>query len=138
MGKEYVEEGCQAGGKEEGIVCSSHGDDPSGHLPYHGSAVRLRSPPTAGDVECQATFKNHCQYPKCDCDLIQKFNNGNGAQLCPNTDRIVKYGFQDTEDLEGKCHALWLLSGKETEEWNGESCDCPFIHGSVSCKLNPF
>jgi hypothetical protein len=24
------------------------------------------------DIECQATFKQYCQWPKCDCDRVAK------------------------------------------------------------------
>ena len=42
---------------------------------------------------------------------------------------------EDTlEELTGKCHALWVLSGKETEEWNGDCCDCELIQGTFNCK----
>jgi hypothetical protein len=47
-------------------------------------------------------------------------------------------GTQPIEDLEGKCMALWLLNGHETEEWNGDSCNCEIIQGIYNCKLNPF
>jgi hypothetical protein len=40
------------------------------------------------------------------------------------------------EELEGKCHALWLLKGGETQEWNGETCDCEWMQGNLLCKLN--
>jgi len=43
-----------------------------------------------------------------------------------------------TEDLEGKCMAFWVLNGRETEEWNGDGCDCELIQGTYNCKLNPF
>lgn len=42
------------------------------------------------------------------------------------------------EELEGKCHALWLYTKGQTEEWNGSGCDCEFIQGNLNCKLNPF
>jgi hypothetical protein len=29
-----------------------------------------------------------------------------------------------SEELQGKCMLLWKLSDKETEEWNGDSCNC--------------
>lgn len=45
---------------------------------------------------------------------------------------------EQREDLEGKCHALWLYHGGETSEWNGTTCDCEWIQGNLNCKLNPF
>ena len=51
----------------------------------------------------------------------------------PETELILK-----REELEGRCHALWLLNGGETEEWNGDSCDCKHIQGILNCKLNPY
>lgn len=45
----------------------------------------------------------------------------------------------DTDDDEvGACHALWLLNGGETQEWNGDRCNCQTIQGNLNCKLNPF
>ena len=44
----------------------------------------------------------------------------------------------EKKDLEGKCHALWLLKGGETEKWNGDSCSCEIVQGILCCKLNPF
>lgn len=38
------------------------------------------------------------------------------------------------EELEGKCHALWLLRGGETDKWNGESCMCPWSQGNLVCE----
>lgn len=43
---------------------------------------------------------------------------------------------QHAEDLEGKCHVLWLLNGGQTEEWNGARCDCEYIQGNLNCKRN--
>lgn len=45
---------------------------------------------------------------------------------------------KEKEELEGKCHALWLLQGNETSEWNGIGCDCEYVQGILNCKLNPF
>lgn len=41
---------------------------------------------------------------------------------------------KELEDLEGSCHALWLLNGGETQEWNGDSCKCEYIQGNFVCK----
>ncbi len=43
---------------------------------------------------------------------------------------------EEREEIESKCHALWLLNGHETEEWNGMGCDCEWIQGNLNCKLN--
>ena len=40
------------------------------------------------------------------------------------------------EELEGKCHALWLYHKGETSEWNGTICDCEWMQGNLLCKLN--
>lgn len=40
----------------------------------------------------------------------------------------------ELEELEGKCHALWLYSKNETEEWNGDGCDCKCIQGNLVCR----
>lgn len=40
------------------------------------------------------------------------------------------------EELEAKCHVLWLLNGGQTEEWNGDRCDCEYIQGNWNCKAN--
>jgi hypothetical protein len=42
------------------------------------------------------------------------------------------------ENLEGKCHALWLLNGGETGKWNGDSCNCEWIQGNLNCKRQRF
>lgn len=38
------------------------------------------------------------------------------------------------DDLWSKCHSLWVLQGGETQEWNGDSCDCELIQGTYNCK----
>lgn len=38
------------------------------------------------------------------------------------------------ENLEAKCHALWLLNGNETGKWNGMGCNCEWIQGNLNCK----
>lgn len=38
------------------------------------------------------------------------------------------------EELEGKCHQLWLLNGGETGKWNGMGCDCPWVQGNLICE----
>jgi hypothetical protein len=42
------------------------------------------------------------------------------------------------EELEGKCHAVWLLNGGETGKWNGVTCNCEYIQGNLNCRLNQF
>ncbi len=53
MGKGDAEEGRQAGEEEGRNVSPADCDDLHGHLPYHGSAVRLRSEDAAGAVTAE-------------------------------------------------------------------------------------
>lgn len=62
------------------------------------------------------TVQDGCEFPRCECLT----------------------GVSPIEDLEGKCVALWIQSGREVEEWNGDCCDCELIQGIYNCKLNPF
>lgn len=51
--------------------------------------------------------------------------------------RLELTGQSLTEQIDywtGCCHVLWVLNGGETEEWNGESCDCEYIQGNWNCK----
>jgi hypothetical protein len=63
-------------------------------------------------MECQATFKEHCTWPRCDCDRVArcvhtpkyatvKFNSGRGALLCNKCNRIIREDF-DPADIEDK------------------------------------
>ncbi len=75
-----------------------------------------------------------CQWPECECDKYAK------CLLTADQIKTIDLNRRPElkEDLEGKCHALWLLNGGETGEWNGDSCNCEYIHGIINCKLNPF
>lgn len=63
MGKEYAEEGCQAGREEARTVyeCSSDCDDPCRLIPYHRAAVRDVAP---NDVPVTAARIMSTEFPR--------------------------------------------------------------------------
>lgn len=58
-----------------------------------------------------------------------------GEGICKDWERCLEH--QINPDV-GTCMALHTLSGKETEEWNGDTCGCEHIQGNWNCKLNPY
>lgn|SRR5690242_3256037 len=96
--------------------------------------------------ECQATFKEHCTYPKCDCDRERKMAewkfekydhlqdavkrfleilntkeiNGEGNEFRPTNIRSCRV--YDTAEMEDILKQMEVMSGyrqqKEMKDWN--------------------
>ena len=69
---------------------------------------------------CQATFKEHCQYPKCDCDAFVFTNPAHSG-------KVDCY----------KCHG-WIMEGDEIGYLDHQhSIEFPSIHFHKWC-FNPY
>lgn len=85
-------------------------------------------------AECGATFKEHCQYPKCDCDRIGQTIHEVGCE-CPFCNARITRPMTKDEALK-LAEASLALVDRSCAMLDGD-CDCPRIKGKSfpDCKL---